>query len=132
MGEWNKVRIEFCKNDELVCSVNGKEVYRQQVEFLTKHYTLAGYDEKSGETIIKVINANEEPFTTKMVLNCAQVSDTGKVVTLAAQSLTDENSFEEPKKITPVETVFDGFDKEFTYTFAPYSFTVMRVKTSQQ
>lgn len=132
VGEWNKVRIEFCKNDELVCSVNGKEVYRQQVEFLTKHYTLAGYDEKSGETIIKVINANEEPFTTKMVLNCAQVSDTGKVVTLAAQSLTDENSFEEPKKITPIETIFDGFDKEFTYTFAPYSFTVMRVKTSQQ
>ncbi len=128
-GEWSKVRVELTDNDQLVCSVNGKEILRQEVTQLSKRYAIAGYDEAAGETIIKVVNATGEPFTTDITLNAADVEKKGTVITLAADGLKEENSFAEPKKIAPVESEYTKFDTNFSYTFEPYSFTILRVKS---
>jgi alpha-L-arabinofuranosidase len=99
---------------------------------LDKIHAVSGYDEATGETIIKMVNATGEPFTTNVALNCAEVQKNGTVITLAAESLKAENSFDEPKKISPVTTSYNHFDKNFQYTFAPYSFTILRIKTSDK
>lgn len=96
------------------------------------HYTVAGYDTATGETIIKVVNATDEPYSPAIYINAATVVGTGKVTTLAAESLTDENSMDNPTKITPRDSEFNGFGQTFSYTFAPRSFTIMRVKTSDR
>lgn len=132
MGEWYKIRIEFADNNQMTCFINGERVLSQKVSFLSKHYAIAGYDEQTGETIIKVINATDQPFTTHITLNCDMVAKEGKVITLASDNITDENSFEQPTQIVPVETTANMFDKDFNYTFVPRSFTILRIKTSEK
>ena len=131
-GEWYKVRIGFSGDNMVTCSINGTEVMRQEVNLLSKRYAISGYDKERGETIVKVVNATAEPFVTRLSLNCATVEKDGKIITLSSNEPTDENSFAEPTKIVPVETSYNSFGKDFCYTFAPYSFTIMRIKTSEK
>lgn len=129
-GEWYKVKVEFGEGGKLSCYVNGEQVYSDEVLPLMKHYAISGYDEATGETVIKVINGTEKPFTANIKLNCADVDKNGTVITLEADNLKDENSFDNPLKISPVETAYNKFGKDFNYTFSPASFTILRIKTS--
>ena len=95
-----------------------------------RNFAVAGYDEASREIIIKVINAKEEPFVSRIRLDqAAGIAKTGRVITLSADNLLDENSFAEPQKIIPQETAYHQFDQSFTYTFRPNSLTIFRIKT---
>ena len=47
---------------------------------------------------------------------------------LTSKTPEDENSFEEPTKVVPQETTFEGVSNSFDYTFPPYSVTIMRLK----
>lgn len=55
---------------------------------------------------------------------------TGRVITLSGDA-RDENTFEQPTRLAPVETRYGRFGKQFSYEFAPMSFTVMRIKASK-
>ncbi len=131
-GKWYKVKVDFSADGKLTCYIDGQQVLSQEVELLTKHYALAGYDESTGETIIKVVNGNDTPFTADLRLNCTKVGNKGSVITLSSDSRKDENSFAEAKKIAPVTTEYDKFGKYFKYTFKPNSFTILRIPTSQE
>lgn len=92
----------------------------------------AGYDKAKGEVVIKVVNASKLPYVRTFRLNGAsEVAKQGRVITLAAKSGEEENSFDEPFKISPVETAYKRFSKEFSYTFKPFSYTILRVKTNK-
>ena len=87
-----------------------------------------GYDKETSEVIVKVVNSLESPFTLGVSLEGAKsVRKTGKVIVLRAENLTDENSFDDPRKISPVESVCRCFSKDFSFTFAPCSYTVLRI-----
>lgn len=91
-----------------------------------------GYDEKAAEVVLKVVNSASEALNLGIVLDgAAKAGRSGKAIVLAAESLEDENSFEEPTKISPVEKKVKGTGKEFTYTFEPYSYTVLRIPASK-
>ncbi len=51
-----------------------------------------------------------------------------RVVTLAAKSGEDENSFDEPLRIAPHTSMYKKFGREFNYTFKPFSYTILRIK----
>ena len=129
--EWHDVKVAV-NGAEITCFIDGKEIGRTEYKPLQKRYALAGYDRESGEIIIKVVNALNEPFSTAINLsNVASVESQGKVITLSANSLYDENDFENPDKIHPVESVYDKFSKSFNMTFEPNSFTILRVKVKE-
>lgn len=130
-GKWYKVRVDFGDNGLMTCYIDGKEVLSSEVALLTKHYALAGYDESTGETIIKVVNGNDTPFTADLKLNCSKAESKGTVTTLSSESVADENSFAESTKIVPVTREYNKFGKTFKYTFEPNSFTILRIPTSQ-
>lgn len=89
----------------------------------------SGYDEDAKEIILKITNADTKPYSTTVKLQgTAEVAKQGKVISLTAQHAEDENSFEEPKKIYPKESVSNGFGEQFDYDFPPLSYTVLRVK----
>lgn len=92
--------------------------------------TIAGYDYQKSETVIKVVNGEGKKLDLNFKLPTSSVKAKGCIITLSANSDEDENSFENPELISPQESVFDKFAKEFTYIFAPYSLTVLRIKTS--
>ncbi len=89
----------------------------------------AGYDLKASEVVLKVVNATDRLWKQTFHLDhTASVESRGRVITLSADSGEDENSFDEPLKIAPHESVFQHFGKEFTYTFQPFSYTILRIK----
>jgi alpha-L-arabinofuranosidase len=112
--------------------LDGVSIQKYEVQpQMSRLYSIAGYDESAGEIVIKVVNAEETPFKADISLkNCAKVEKKGKVIYLYADSLEDENSFDEPTKISPVISDFEGFSNKFKYTFKPRSFTILRIKAA--
>ena len=92
-------------------------------------FSSSGYDEATGEVIVKVVNSEAQSYPLRIKLDGVDsVEKTGKVISLSAASDMDENSFEEPMKISPKESEYKGFGKSFDYTFPPFSYTILRVK----
>ncbi|MBR6203017.1 MAG: alpha-L-arabinofuranosidase, partial [Bacteroidaceae bacterium] len=83
------------------------------------------------ELIIKVVNGTDQHYHRSFTIEGAKsVMPTGRVVTLCGNA-QDENTFEQPTKLAPVETRFGKFGKLFEYEFAPMSFTIMRVNVNK-
>lgn len=94
-----------------------------------RQFIFSGYDDNTGEIIIKAVNATGDGYNVNFSLgDDYTIAKSGKVITLAAASLEDENSWDEPEKIIPVESRFDGFGSQFSYEFKPFSYTILRVK----
>lgn len=111
--------------------MDGKLIVSYAPETTPLQFFSSGYDEATGELIVKVVNAEAVAYPLSVKLDGVnQVEKTGKVISLSAASDMDENSFEEPKKIYPQESEFKGFGKSFSYTFPPFSYTILRVKAN--
>lgn len=93
-----------------------------------RFFACAGRDVKTGELVVKVVNATAEPVKTVLSVNGGgPLQPDGSAVVLAA-GLDDENSLECPEKIVPKEAAVSGVSSRFTYSFGPYSVTVLRLK----
>lgn len=111
--------------------VDGQEMTVAHPVTATRHFCQAGYDEQTGEIVIKVVNGTDQPYRRSFTIDGAcNVLPTGKVITLNGDA-NDENTFEQPTKLAPRTTLFGKFGKQFNYEFSPMSFTVMRVKVSK-
>jgi alpha-L-arabinofuranosidase len=96
---------------------------------ILRHYAIAGYDEKTDEIIIKVVNGEATPYRTKIDLkNAGQLAQEGTAVILSSASEKEENSFSAPLKVVPQKTKVSGVSSSFDYEFKPFSFTVLRIK----
>lgn len=126
-NNWHKVRIVITENGADYY-MDGRQVLTHQNEPLKRKFYIAGYDENAGEVIMKVVNASDNPCLTQINLAGGEVEKNGRVITLNAVSKLEENSFEEPFKITPEETTYNKFSTSFKYEFKPNSVTVLRMK----
>jgi alpha-L-arabinofuranosidase len=129
LNKWYKIRIEFAKNNQVNVYMDGDKVFEQIATIPSGHYTLTGYDEKTGEIIIKVVNSTDKEYTPTININAASVQSNGAVITLSTLSKKDENTMNEPTKIVPVITEFNKFRKKFNYTFKANSFSILRIKS---
>lgn len=126
--KWYGVKITVTP-DKSELFMDGKLILAYSPESAPMQFFSTGYDEVTGEVIVKVVNAEADAYPLRIKLDGVNaVEKVGKVITLSANSDTDENSFEEPKKIYPQESEFKGFGKSFDYNFPPFSYTIMRVK----
>jgi alpha-N-arabinofuranosidase len=89
-------------------------------------YATACLDNKSGEVILKVVNALAKPAVTTIQVEGAKLNATGTAITLSG-AISDENSIDNQKKVSPVTSPVNGVGPEFAYTFKPYSLTVIKV-----
>lgn len=111
--------------------VDGEETVVGKPAVTTRHFCQTGYDEQTGELIIKVVNATEQAYKRSFTIEGAMnVLPTGKVITLSGDA-TDENTFEQPTKLAPITELYGKFDKKFEYEFKPMSFTILRVKVAK-
>ncbi|MDR1115480.1 MAG: alpha-L-arabinofuranosidase [Tannerella sp.] len=96
---------------------------------LRLQFMASGIDESTGELVLKFVNGSGDTFPTVIQLDgTTEVQKEGKIISLAATSGKEENTPDEPRKIYPQESRFDGFGKTFSYEFIPYSYTVLRIK----
>ncbi|MFD2719640.1 alpha-L-arabinofuranosidase C-terminal domain-containing protein [Hymenobacter monticola] len=86
-------------------------------------------DEPAGEVVIKLINYSASPRPVSLDLAGAKkLGKTGRAQTLASADLQAQNSLDEPRKVVPQASTFSLSGSKVSYTLAPYSFTVLRVK----
>ncbi|MCZ0990112.1 alpha-L-arabinofuranosidase C-terminal domain-containing protein [Streptomyces diastatochromogenes] len=83
-------------------------------------------DAKTGELIVKVVNAQASAARTAIDLGGAKVARTAKVTTLAAAP--DAVNSETSTAVAPETSTFTGAAGKFTYTFPANSITFLRIK----
>ena len=90
-------------------------------------YQVMTRDEDTGDVVLKVVNARAREVRTDVRLGAGGLADTGTVTTMTADALADENSFDEPTKVAPVERSVSGLGSRFTYDFPAHSITFIRL-----
>jgi len=85
---------------------------------------------KRGEIYLKVVNALGQPQTVQVDLaGAGKVAAEGKAIVLSSARKEDTNSIAEPTRVMPVTSKASGLGKQFSYSFAPYSVTVLVLST---
>ena len=101
----------------------------RQVESLLLRET-ANASEQRGEIYLKVVNAIGKAQMVQVdLVGAGQVASEGKAIVLASAKKEDTNTIAEPTKVVPVTSKASGLGKKFSYSFAPYSVTVLVLST---
>ena len=125
-----KVVVSSMKNE---CYLDNELVLSSVPQAMPLQFVASGYDEEKGELVIKVVNGADAAYlTTIQVKGSKNIAEEGRVISLTATDGSEENSFEEPRKIYPEEITYKGFGPEFDYEFPPFSYTILRVKAEKQ
>jgi alpha-N-arabinofuranosidase len=92
-------------------------------------YASACIDAKTNDLIIKVVNASRVAQTnTISIEGVKKLAPKGSLTVMQSNDLFSVNSFNEPQKTAPVESVLAVKGKKIDLVAAPYSFSVVRVK----
>jgi alpha-L-arabinofuranosidase len=83
-------------------------------------------DVRTGDLIVKVVNAQDTSARTAVDLGGARVASRARVTTLAAGQ--DAVNTETDTPVTPVTSTFSGVAATFSYTFPANSVTFLRIR----
>jgi alpha-L-arabinofuranosidase len=124
---WYDLRLEVTPM-LVTLYVDGEKVAEAKPATPTRLFCQAGYDDQKGEIVIKVVNGTEQNYKRSFSLSGAkEIQSQATAITLSGKA-EEENSFDDPKRIAPVESYFTVSDSLFSYDFAPMSYTILRIK----
>jgi alpha-L-arabinofuranosidase len=90
----------------------------------------AARDEKSGDIIVKVVNASSISLGTDIdIKGAGALTGNGKVIVLTSASPLDENTLEEPTKVSPKTEPLIIFGNTISRSFPGNSLTIIRIPT---
>jgi hypothetical protein len=125
-GRWYDLRVEV--RDRTVRGyLDGKLLQEETFPRVDTVLAIAGRDERSSEVILKVVNTSAQPASMAIEVT-GTTPASGSLTVLTSANPTDENSFEEPKRIVPVTTRLSGVGRTLTQVFPPYSLSIVRLK----
>ncbi len=128
-NKWYNIKIVVSPDSTQVFVDNNKITVARPLA-QERQFCQAGYDEQTGELVIKVVNGTDQPYTREFNIDGAKrIEQRGRVITLSGNA-DDENSFEEPTKLSPKMSFFGEFGRNFKYEFQPMSFTILRIRVS--
>ncbi|MER7398899.1 alpha-L-arabinofuranosidase C-terminal domain-containing protein [Streptomyces sp. NPDC000151] len=84
-------------------------------------------DKKTGELIVKVVNAQDAAARTRIDLGARKVASTARLTTL--QGAPDAVNTADEQPIAPRQSTLRGVGRQFTHTFPAHSVTFLRIKT---
>lgn len=131
-GRWFDIKIEV-RGNTVKGYLDGKLIQelsdtRANVKSLC---ACAARDGKSGDIILKIVNAAPEPIRTRIDLKGAGTpSGSCKAIVLTSASPLDENTLEEPTKVSPTTEIVQFSGTILTRSFPGNSFTILRFATS--
>ncbi|MBS1565455.1 MAG: alpha-L-arabinofuranosidase, partial [Bacteroidetes bacterium] len=92
-------------------------------------YATASIDTSAKELIIKLVNASAKPLSNTLQLNgVKKLPPQARLIVLKSDDLYSVNSFAEPQKIAPAESVIGTKGRQLLLNTAPYSLSVIRIK----
>jgi alpha-L-arabinofuranosidase len=124
-GRWYDITLEV-GYDKVDCYLDGKLLMTYTEP--QKLFSIAGRDNKTGDVIVKVVNASDRPYKTALQFSGVQLGSTADLIILSANSLEAENSFDEPKKYVPQKKSVEGITNNYEVEFKPLSISVLRLK----
>jgi len=126
---WYDIRVEV-KGNRFKCYLDGKLVHDTDFKPLQSLYTSAAHDQKTGDIIVKVVNTASDPLATDIELRGAKnLTGSAKAIVLTSASPLDENTLEEPTKVSPKAEALSFTGAEIHHTFPGNSVTVLRIGT---
>ncbi|MNQ55088.1 Extracellular exo-alpha-L-arabinofuranosidase precursor [compost metagenome] len=109
--------------DLLAISKNGEPLTGQN-----NLYASAVKDVNTKEIIIKLINTSSVAQDVSINFKGTKLITDGTIITLTSPDLKDENTFADPKKISPKETKFKSEKEKVKLKLAAYSVNVLKLK----
>jgi alpha-L-arabinofuranosidase len=92
-------------------------------------YASAVVDKTSNEIILKLVNTDNKEQKRDIVIDgAAKLNGSAELTVLKADRLDDLNSIAEPVKVKPVDQQINLNGKTVSFTLAPYSVNVLRIK----
>lgn len=92
-------------------------------------YASAVKDVNSKEIIVKLVNTASTPSDISIDLKGAKLGSKGSLIRLVSANLQDENTFADPKKITPKQSEYKITKGNQQLNLPPYSVTVLKLTT---
>lgn len=124
-GKWYDITLEV-GNDKVDCYLDGKLLLSYTEP--DKLFSIAGRDNRTGDIIVKVVNASAQACKATLQINGAAVGNAADVFTLSAASPEAENSLEEPTKYIPQHKTVTGVANGGEMEFKPFSISIVRLK----
>ena len=109
--------------DLIAITKDGKAVTGQNNLFAS-----AVKDVNSKVVIVKLVNTAATAQEVNVALKGTKLQAKGTIITLTSPNLQDENSFANPKKISPIENGFNLKGDKAQTSLPPYSVTVLKLK----
>jgi len=124
-GRWYDITLEV-GYDKVDCYLDGKLLMTYTEP--KKLFSIAGRDNKTGDVIVKLVNASDRPYKTKLDVKGVELGTTAEMITLASNTLEAENSFAAPKQFVPQPTILKDITANYEVEVKPYSISVLRLK----
>ena len=120
-NRWYDIKVVVA-GETFKCYLDGKLIheYRDTMNYDPLYAHVGETDD--GKVIVKIVNVSETKQNVDIRLNGTEVASAARVITLSGNP-KDENSFDNPLKVSPVTENFSKASSSFTYTVKPSSVT---------
>jgi alpha-N-arabinofuranosidase len=109
--------------DLLAITKDGKPLIGQNDLFAS-----AVKDVNTKEVIVKIVNTAAKAQDLSIDLKGSKLQSKGTIITLASSDLNDENSFANPKKLSPKESDYTLKSEKAALNVPAYSVTILKLK----
>ena len=129
---WYDVKLTVTGKN-VKCWLNGRLIHDINYDTggkINSLYATSAMDAQTGDLVIKVVNTRATPLTTEIDLTTANgLSGKGSASVLTSANPTDENTLDDPLKVSPKTETFSFSGSALTRSFPGNSFTVLRLQT---
>ena len=133
-GRWYDLKLEVAGR-RVKCYLDGQLIHDvdfESDEQIAALYACAAHDDATGDVIVKVVNTSANPLNTEINLAGAKnLTGQGEAIVLTSESPADENTLDNPTRVSPKTEEFDFSGAGLTREFPGNSFTVLRLKTRE-
>jgi alpha-L-arabinofuranosidase len=133
IGQWYDVKLEITENNvkgyldgKLVQEVSNSQLNTNSI------CASASRDDKTGDIIVKVVNTAASAVKTQIDLNGASnLAGSGKAIVLTSASPLDENTLDQPTKVSPKTEDVKISGTSLKRDFPGNSLTIVRLSTKK-
>lgn len=127
---WYDLKVEV-RGAAVKCSLDGRVIHdlKNTLALTRGLFASATREDASGDVIVKIVNASHSATETEVQLDGAKrLASEARLIVLTSENPTDENSLDEPLKVSPKAETVKLSGTKFIHTFPANSLTVLRVK----
>ena len=130
-GRWYDLKV-IVNGNHVQCYRDGQlehDIDYDLVGDVTSLYAVTARDNRSGDLILKVVNVSSKSLETEIKIDGAtSLTGKGSALLLTSEDAGDENSFDNPAKVSPTTRAVTFSGTSWRHSFPANSFTVLRLK----